>query len=84
MFLVVFPVIGGCVEVDRCTSMVVLHFGQLSVLTLVQIFLVVTQCHSFLGLLALIFGQGINLGDLSFTKIGPLLILMVFVKPFTI
>ena len=47
------PVIGGRVEVDRCTSMVVLHFGQLSVLILVQIFLVVTQCHSFLGLLAI-------------------------------
>lgn len=35
--------------------------------------------YSFIGLLALIFGNGINLQDLSFINIGPLLILMGFV-----
>jgi hypothetical protein len=35
--------------------------------------------YSLMGLLALIFGHGINLGELSFAKIGPLLILMGFV-----
>ncbi|HEY7573505.1 MAG TPA: hypothetical protein VH796_19260 [Nitrososphaeraceae archaeon] len=35
--------------------------------------------YSFIGLLALIFGQGINLEELNFEKIGPLLILMGFV-----
>ena len=32
--------------------------------------------YSFIGLLALIFGQGTNLEELSLAKIGPLLILM--------
>jgi hypothetical protein len=36
--------------------------------------------YSFIGLLALIFGQGLNFGDEEFfTKLGPLLILMGFV-----
>jgi hypothetical protein len=35
--------------------------------------------YSLIGLLALIFGQGTNLEELSFAKIGPLLILMGFV-----
>ena len=35
--------------------------------------------YSIIGLLALIFGQGINLQQLSFANIGPLLILMGFV-----
>jgi hypothetical protein len=35
--------------------------------------------YSLMGLLALIFGHGINPGELSFAKIGPLLILMGFV-----
>jgi hypothetical protein len=35
--------------------------------------------YSLLGLLALIFGQGINVEELSFSKLGPLLILMGFV-----
>jgi len=35
--------------------------------------------YSLMGLLALIFGQVINLEELSFAKIGPLLILMGFV-----
>jgi hypothetical protein len=32
--------------------------------------------YSLIGLLALIFGQGIDLEELSFTKIGPFLILI--------
>ena len=35
--------------------------------------------YSLMGLLALIFGQDTNLEDLSFAKVGPLLILMGFV-----
>jgi hypothetical protein len=35
--------------------------------------------YSLIGLLALIFGQGMNLEEMSFTKIGPILILMGFV-----
>jgi hypothetical protein len=35
--------------------------------------------YSLIGFLALIFGHGTNLEELSFTKIGPLLILMGFV-----
>lgn len=35
--------------------------------------------YSLIGLLALIFGQGLGLDELSFAKIGPLLILMGFV-----
>jgi hypothetical protein len=35
--------------------------------------------YSLIGLLALIFGHGTNLEELSFTKIGSLVILMDFV-----
>jgi hypothetical protein len=35
--------------------------------------------YSLMGLLALIFGQGINLEELSYAKVGPLLILVGFV-----
>jgi hypothetical protein len=35
--------------------------------------------YSLIGLLALIFGEGLNLGEASLEKLGPLLILMGFV-----
>ena len=35
--------------------------------------------YSFIGLLALIFGEGLNLGEISLDKLAPLLLLMGFV-----